>query len=151
MFLFFFFFCFFPSIAWLRLFYHTLSFVKQIPNLEARILDTLASSDETISCICGLLLLPSPLPMFFNRLIAYILLRLSLHSKTLCFSVVRTLLRNGIGESYKCKYYDFKYFILYFYNTYPSMLTILRVNSNCTSRLPQVGTVYPSEGATAIA
>lgn len=66
-------------------------------------LDTLAASPDTVDCICSLLLLPSPLSLYFNRILAHILLRLGLHSKDLCLNVIKTVLRNGVSESYKCK------------------------------------------------
>lgn len=65
-------------------------------------LDTLVASPDTVDCICSLLLLPSPLSLYFNRILAHILLRLGLHSKDLSLHVIKMVLRNGVSESYKC-------------------------------------------------
>lgn len=90
--------------AWLRLYYHNLTVASGLPDVEKQMLDTLATSPDTVDCICSLLLLPSPLSLYFNRILAHILLRLGLHSKDLCLNVIKTVLRNGVSESYKCKY-----------------------------------------------
>lgn len=73
-------------------------------------LDTLAASKDTINCICGLLLLPSPLPTHLNRIVAHILLRLGLHSKDLCLDMIKTVLRNGADEHYKCMFELINYY-----------------------------------------
>lgn len=93
------------STAWLRLYYQCLSIARVLPELEQQILDTLATSADAVNSVCGLLLLPSPLPLYFNRILASIILRLSLRSKDLCLDIIRTVLRTGVGNNFKCKYF----------------------------------------------
>ncbi|XP_065205960.1 baculoviral IAP repeat-containing protein 6-like isoform X3 [Planococcus citri] len=90
------------ATAWLRLYYHNLSVTHSLPDVEKQMLDTLATSPDTVNCICSLILLPSPLSLYFNRILAHILLKLGLHSKELCLNVIKTVLRNGVSEIYKC-------------------------------------------------
>jgi hypothetical protein len=95
------------STAWLRLYHHTLSVSRNTPDVENQILDALANSRDTVNCICGLLLLPSPLPVQFNRVLAHIILRLGLHSRDLCLDVIKMVLRNGVSKNFKCEFLNY--------------------------------------------